>query len=64
MVLNAPFDFGADINTSDWDAGLYIWEIWRDNLRKAAGIMVNRFEPLPKRMACIYSVNKNNLIVR
>ena len=42
MVFNAPFDFSADINTSDWDAGLYIWEIWRDNLRKAAGKWVKR----------------------
>lgn len=36
------FDFSADINISDWDAGLYIWEIWRDHLRKAAGKWVKR----------------------
>ena len=42
MVYEAPFDFRANINTGDWTAGIYVWEIWRDSLRKAYGKWVKK----------------------
>lgn len=37
LMIARPFDFSTEINTEGWPVGIYLWEIWNDNQKEAAG---------------------------
>ena len=37
LMLARPFNFNTTINTENWPAGMYLWEIWHDSQKEACG---------------------------
>ena len=37
LMLARPFNFNTTINTENWPAGMYLWEIWHEAQRETSG---------------------------
>lgn len=37
LVMAKPFAFSTEIDAAGWSAGMYVWEIWVDSQKQAAG---------------------------
>ena len=42
LITAHPFDFSTEISAEDWPSGIYLWEIWHDNCKEAAGKWVKK----------------------
>ena len=42
LILARLFDFNTEISAESWPSGMYLWEIWHDNNKEAAGKWVKK----------------------
>ena len=42
LILARPFDFNAEVSAEDWPSGMYLWEIWHENTKEAAGKWIKK----------------------
>ena len=42
LMLARPFDFNTEISSESWPSGMYLWEIWHDNNKEAAGKWIKK----------------------
>ena len=42
LMLARPFDYNAEVSAEDWPSGMYLWEIWHENTKEAAGKWIKK----------------------